>query len=149
MKYRARNSVGWSPYSDESFVLAATTPTKPDRPYFLSFANDVLSIVVPRSTGNGGSPISGYELWADEGDNFTSDFRLIASLSAFELTYSATELNDSLVKGKTYRFISRALNEIGYSEYSIYSYIAFGDVSEAPGAPLITNSTETSISLSW
>jgi len=72
LKYRARNSVGWSPYSDESFVLAATAPAKPDRPYFLSFSNDVLSIVVPRSADNGGSPISAYELWADAGDDYTS-----------------------------------------------------------------------------
>jgi hypothetical protein len=73
-KYRAKNVVGWGPYSDDSYVLAATVPDRAARPYFLSFANEELSIVIPRSLDNGGTPISSYELWVDDGDDFTSDF---------------------------------------------------------------------------
>ena len=42
LRYRARNSVGWGPYSEVAFVLAATKPSVPPHPYFLTFANDEL-----------------------------------------------------------------------------------------------------------
>jgi hypothetical protein len=57
LKYRARNTVGWGQYSDSAFVLAATVPDRAERPFFLSFVNDELSIVIPRSLDNGGAPI--------------------------------------------------------------------------------------------
>jgi hypothetical protein len=65
------------------------------------------------------------------------------------LIYQATATTDLLVPGKTYRFISRTLNDVGYSEYSIYSYIAFGDVPSSPGTPTRILSTETSIKVEW
>jgi hypothetical protein len=61
------------------------------------------------------------------------------------LTHSIT----TLVNSKIYRFISRSLNQIGYSEFSIYGYIAFGDVPSALVTPSRVNATETSISLTW
>lgn len=39
-KYRAQNTVGWGPYSDSEFVLAATVPARSDRPYFLTFTSN-------------------------------------------------------------------------------------------------------------
>lgn len=74
-KYRAKNLVGWGPFSADSFVLAATKPKTPLPPYFYSFTSDTLSIVVPRSEDNGGSAITSYELWVDAGNDFTSSFR--------------------------------------------------------------------------
>jgi hypothetical protein len=38
-RYRAKNAIGWGPYSDDSFILAATVPAKSKRPYFLTFMN--------------------------------------------------------------------------------------------------------------
>ena len=70
--YRAKNAVGWGPYSAVSSVLAATIPSAPGAPFFLTFASQTLSIVVPRSTSDGGDTISHYELWVDAGDDFTS-----------------------------------------------------------------------------
>lgn len=98
---------------------------------------------------NGGSLISRYELWVDNGDDFTSDFSLVYGYyDGSKLIYDASE-NDGLVIGKTYRFISRSVNEIGYSEFSIASYIAFGDVPEAPGAPIRVESTKNTIKVQW
>lgn len=45
--------------------------------------------------------------------------------------------------GANYRFIVRATNAIGDSEFSDYGYISFGDVPAAPGAPQRLLSTET------
>jgi hypothetical protein len=88
-------------------------------------------------------------LSVDAGDDFTSAFRLLTNYNDDSLVYQATELNDLLEKGKTYRFVSRSKNLVGYSQDSIYSYIAFGHVPDSPGSPERLFSTETSISLRW
>jgi hypothetical protein len=56
---------------------------------------------------------------------------------------------DGLVKGKTYRFISRAINTIGESEFSTEAYIAFGGVPPQLDPPTRISSTTTSIYLEW
>lgn len=43
-RYRARNSIGWGPFSDESAILAATIPTAPEKPLFDHFLANVLYI---------------------------------------------------------------------------------------------------------
>lgn len=146
--YRAKNIVGWGPYSDEAFVLAARVPSPAEAPYFLTFQADSLSIVVPRSLDNGGAAITSYELWVDEG-TFASDFRQLTGYTSNSLVYTATEATDGLVKGTTYRFISRAINDIGASPWGVYGYIAFGDVPLAPNAPVKVSSSMTSIKVSW
>ena len=108
-------------------------PSRPDRPYFLAFANETLSIVIPRSVDNGGTPISNYELWVDEGNDFNSDFRQLLGYIDNSLIYSVTINMDNLQIGRVYRFKSRSINQIGPSDFSIFSYIAFGDVPSAPG----------------
>jgi hypothetical protein len=126
--YRAKNAVGWSPFSAVSTVLAATVPSAPKAPYFLSFSDSTLRIVVPRSSSDGGDTISTYELWVDAGDDFTSTFTKLTGYSNNQMVYLATQQVDGLVNGKTYRFISRSKNPINFSEFSAYGYIAFGDV---------------------
>lgn len=109
-------------------MLAARKPDTPARPAFLSFADDELNLSIPFPIDNGGSAIELLELWADEGDNFTSDFSLLTNYDGQSSFYAATELADGLDPGKTYRFTTRAKNLIGYSEFSVEAYIAFGDV---------------------
>jgi hypothetical protein len=66
------------------------------------------------------------------------------------LIYAATETVDGLVKGKFYRFVSKAFNAEGLSsEFSSYGYIAFGAVPVTLEAPERINSTETSITMKW
>ena len=147
--YRAKNAVGWSPFSAVSTVLAATVPSTPKAPYFLSFSDLTLRIVVPRSSSDGGDTISTYELWVDAGDDFTSTFTKLTGYSNNQMVYLATQQVDGLVNGKTYRFISRSRNPINFSEFSAYGYIAFGDVPSTMSRPQITASSETSLSVVW
>ena len=88
--YRAKNLVGWGPFSAVSTVLAATVPSAPKAPYFLTFSNLTLSIVVPRSASDGGDAITGYELWVDAGDDFTSSFTKLPGYSTNSMVYLAT-----------------------------------------------------------
>ena len=144
-RYRAKNVVGWSDWSDDAFVLAARVPYQSDRPQFSAFADGVLSILIPRSLDNGGTPILSYELWVDAGNNYSSEFTQLTNYNDNGLIYQATALKDSLKVGKTYRFKSRTVNAIGESAFSIYGYIAFGDVPTAPDTPSRVFSSETQI----
>ena len=103
-RYRAKNVVGWSEWSDDAFVLAARVPYQSDSPQFLAFADGVLSILIPRSLDNGGTPILSYELWVDAGNDYSSEFTQLTNYNDNGLIYQATALKDSLEVGKTYRF---------------------------------------------
>lgn len=140
--------VGWGEFSEEMAILAAKVPKTPSRPEFVSYTLDQLSVYIPESLDNGGSNIIGYELWADEGNNFSSDFTKITGYGGLTQTYIASSV-DGLVIGRNYRFISRSFNIIGFSEFSTESYIAFGDVPFAPAAPTRVKSTETTIKVEW
>lgn len=73
-RYRAKNNVGWGPFSDESAILAARVPDVPERPSFISFADNLLNLDIPLPFDNGGSSLEIIELWRDAGNDFTSDF---------------------------------------------------------------------------
>lgn len=143
-RYRARNAIGWGPYSDEISILAATIPSAPIKPLFSSFSLSTLYIEIQQSSDNGGSAIQKYELWVDAGDNFASTFNPVTNYAGSSLTYGATTA-DGLVIGKTYRFKTRALNGINWSEFSEESYIAFGDVPNTPSQPTLVLSQRNSI----
>ena len=148
-RYRARNDVGWGPFSDQSSVLAAREPITPIRPQFLSFANDELNLLIPLPLDNGGSAIEIVELWVDFGDDFTSDFTKMTNYDGIAASYAATNAQDGLDPGKTYRFKTRASNVIGFSAFSVEAYIAFGNVPNKPAAPTRVTSTKTSITVEW
>ena len=63
--------------------------------------------------------------------------------------YAASEATDGLLPGYTYRFKTRAKNLIGYSEFSVDAYIAFGNVPNKPDPPARLSSTTTSITVEW
>ncbi len=65
-----------------------------------------------------------------------------------DLEFSISPL-DNLVRGRSYRFKTRAKNQIGYSDFSDIGYIAYGDVPDAPPKPTLVTSTMTSISVVW
>jgi hypothetical protein len=145
-KYRAKNLVGWGPYSDPSSVLAAIHPSKPPRPTFSSYTTNSLKIVIPLSVNNGGSTISLYEVYVDAGNNFNSAFtKLSPDYTGTTTTYTVT----GLTVGSTYRFKTRSKNIINFSEYSEDAYIAFGNVPNTPLAPTRTKSIETAITVAW
>ena len=149
LRYRAKNLIGWGSFSPEVEVLAATVPQPPGRPLYKQFSSNQLVITIQQSTDNGGSAIQFYELWVDQGDNYLSTFRKLADYDGISFTYYATALTDGLVLGKTYRFQTRSKNGIGYSDFSDEGYIAFANVPNTPSAPILTNSTQTSISVQW
>lgn len=45
-RYRARNSIGWGDFSDETSILAATIPSPPEKPIFSSFNSGTETLYV-------------------------------------------------------------------------------------------------------
>lgn len=66
--------IGWSEYSPIAFVNAATRPLAPLRPIFVNSTATTVTLNLTRSSDDGGSRITGYKLFCDQGDDFTSNF---------------------------------------------------------------------------
>jgi hypothetical protein len=131
-RYRAKNAVGWGPYSDENSILAANVPSAPSQPSFLNFySNNTLSVKINPSEDNGGTAITHMELWKDAGNNFTSAFTLVTNHSGILSSYLFT--SSDMVLSRTYRIKVLSRNAHGASAFSTITYIAFGPVSTAPG----------------
>jgi len=66
-RYRALNSVGWSSYSPIGYIIAASVPNAPPTPQFVSATSSTIKVIVPRTLENGGSVVSSYSLFIDDG----------------------------------------------------------------------------------
>jgi hypothetical protein len=113
--YRAQNFNGWGPLSEISYYIAATTPSTPIAPIYLSSdaTSTTLQFVEPESTG--GSPITEFKLYVDT----------ITSVPNYQLVYqgssnlhTVTVADDGLVTGVTYRYVLVASNVFGDSPQS-------------------------------
>ena len=151
LRYRVKNSVGWSDYSLIGFVLAANAPSIPPKPIFSYLNSDTLYLLIQPPKDNGGSPFVSYELYRDTGLSFSSAFSLIATITPDSLTYSASSTSGSYQVGLTYRFKVIATNVVGDSQSSDEAYISFGDVPPQPTAIVSTTSvtTRTTIYVEW
>jgi hypothetical protein len=80
-----------------------------------------------------GSPITSYKLYVDVGDDFTSDFTLVASYDGQSLEHTST-VDDLLITGRVYRLKTVATNEFGDSDYSQEVIIGLGANAPAPSS---------------
>jgi hypothetical protein len=60
LRYRARNQIGWSSYSPIAYVRAANIAKAPQQPSYVSSTSTTVTISLPRSEDDGGSPITSY-----------------------------------------------------------------------------------------
>lgn len=73
-RYRSRNHIGWSDYSDIVYILSAKRPEKPPRPAMVETDSTSITLALQQTTDDGGSPVIGYQLSVDAGDDFNSGF---------------------------------------------------------------------------
>jgi hypothetical protein len=78
-RYRSKNYVGWSDYSDPSYIQAATVPAKPPAPEYLTSDSLSITLTLSATEDDGGSTVLSYKLLRDNGDDFTSIYSVIVS----------------------------------------------------------------------
>jgi len=59
---------------------------------------------------DGGSQITAYELYINDGDPLTEPTTLVTTYDGSSMTHTLTDTADSLTAGKIYKFIYRAIN---------------------------------------
>lgn len=100
---------------------------------------------MPLVTDDGGSDITSYNLLMDDGLN-----GLLSSYSGDATNNSLTTeftISNGIVKGRTYRFKYRVLNQIGWSDYSDMTYILAASVPEKPTTLTVLSTSDTTIQL--
>jgi len=94
---------------------------------------------------NGGSEISSYELYINDGNDANEPLTKVVSYTDNSMTHTLDVTTDSLTTGLIYKLMFRATNAIGTSEDSASVRYALVDVPVMPSAPtvLYTFSNET------
>lgn len=104
---RTHNTRGYGPLSGRSTATTTRIPDAPGTPT-LSAVTPTSATVTWAAAGNGGSPITGYEL--GYGTSFTAPTTIISALSPKTVT--------GLTPGSTYYFWVRAINAVGTGPWS-------------------------------
>jgi hypothetical protein len=74
LRYRVKNAIGWSDYSPLAYIQAASKPVAPDQPIYVSSSSTSVTLTIPPSIDDQGSPIIKYKLFVDSGNDFSSEF---------------------------------------------------------------------------
>lgn len=67
-RFRAKNCIGWGPLSQELQALAADPPQAPPGPTRASTSSASITLLLYPTHDNGGSVVTGYELFRNDGD---------------------------------------------------------------------------------
>ena len=153
IRYRVRNSIGWSDYSDLTYILAAESPSMPDKPTYVSSTSSALVIEFGTSYSNGGSEITTYQIQVDkeDGSGFVDLSTYTASTTTQSLTIDGSDPT-ALQPGNFYRFRSSATNSAGFTSYSFELRIAAAELPAKPSSSpewVESLSSLTSIAVSW
>jgi hypothetical protein len=105
-RYRAKNFNGWGPYSELSYILTATVPSRPNAPDLLASDSTSVTLGFITPSDDGGSLVTSYQLFYDEVGS-QANFQLVADTTSLSAQVTTT---DGLEQGKDYRFIVKAVN---------------------------------------
>lgn len=130
-----RNAIGWSAYSPIGYILAASKPAAPPAPTYVSSTSTTVTMSLQTSLDDGGSPITGYALYRDDGDDFTSSYTIMAYTSGTTYTTVAA---DAITSKAVYRFVYVAINAVDSSDYSPPLIAGVGAKVPAPSTPTVT-----------
>lgn len=147
-KYRARNLLGYGPYSDVTYVTAATVPSTPPKPTVASADATQIFLTLGPSIDNGGVAVDSYELrMTTPSITDVGSYVKASMLMSHQLTVGA----DSLTVGEIYTFSFRSHNAKGYSAWSEAVSVALVDSPAVPAAPEVDRSLSErdSLYITW
>lgn len=98
----------------------------------ISTSSTSITLSLQQTTDDGGSPITGYKLLVDKGNDFTSKFTEIPRYTTFASPFTVNIDDDGLLKARIYRFVLQAQNIYGLSPYSLELIVGLGDKPPAP-----------------
>jgi len=159
-RYRVKNVVGWSDYSDVTSAVAADAPAKPSNaPTIIGdpTATSVTVLLDHDTVTDGGSPITAYRLEVCQ-DNAARTLCLVdsaytnVSSYASTVSHTLTVATDSLVTGAIYKVRYKATNAVGGDgTASDPLSVALADKPAASSSitKSMSTSSRTSLSLQW
>ncbi len=111
-KVKANNSHGLSAFTDEKNATA-TPSTAPSAPLSLvaTPGNDKVTLTWTAPADNGGSPVTGYQIWRSTGSSAATQ---LATVGGSTLTY----VDSSGTEGTNYTYTVKAVNAVGASAQS-------------------------------
>ena len=98
----------------------------------ISTDSSSITLQLQQTTDDGGSPITGYQLLVDSGNDFNSEFTEITRYTTFTSPFTLTILDDDLDISNVYRVVFQSKNIYGLSDYSLELIVGLG---EKPAAP--------------
>jgi hypothetical protein len=132
-KYRvaALNRVGRSDFSPYSSVFVASgTPSRPEKPVFISSSQTELTLAFSKVEDNGGSAVTQYRLYFKE--EAQDIWTLVSAYDGHSLEWT---IDTGLETSKIYNFRVSAVNVIGESEPSNVMTAAVARRASQPAAP--------------
>jgi hypothetical protein len=85
-KYRCQNKNGFSEYSDITYVLAASVPSKPAAPQLISATSAGIELKFFKPKDDNGSEVILYELYINDGTN-TEPTTLVTAYSDNQMSF--------------------------------------------------------------
>lgn len=148
IKYRAKNFNGWGEISEIAYITAATKPSKPNAPIYISSDSTSITFMLTAPENTSGSPLTGFKLYVDT-MSINSNYQLVYSGQQNQVTVTAAD--HSLQSGTTYRFVLVSTNAFGDSPISKQTRVSFATLPPKPNAPVKNEqmSSLTSIAVEW
>ena len=118
-------------------MIAATIPGQPTQP--AKFSSDVTQITIrwdEPQTGNGGSIITDYRVYWDEGAG-SGVFVYLGNTNSYETFTVNSAVSSKFTPGKTFAFQVSAVNVIGEGVVSTSCSVIAADVPVAPSTPTL------------
>jgi hypothetical protein len=112
VRYRCRNPIGFSEYSDSVYLLMAGKPERPPQPVYLASEATSITVSLGESRDMNGAPITHYTLYRDEGDSSSELEVVVQTFAAFTSQYTITDLTPGVI----YRIALTASNSEGESQ---------------------------------
>ncbi len=151
-RFRVKNSIGWSEFSDVTTGLVAVTPGKLAAPELIRVDDTEIELKLNTNVDNGGSVVTQYILQRNAGVAGTT-FTALSSYVSGTLSHTVSTLTpaDGLVAGKIYTFRWYAVNAFGSGEFSNELTVALAakPAATAQIRKVMTLSSKSSISVEW